>query len=304
MTAIVTKSFNELDRRMFDFLDKHLLETKKRTYRAQIRIFRTYLEEKVLGLNIEGCRSYYHYLDDLVDKGLLEPRSFNIKVSTFKFAIKKIYEHSEFKDDIGARFSLNEVLSQFKLKTIGLKYIKPSTYPSKDEVSQIVSECEDETIQLAIKAIFNTGLRISELTNVRMKDIRLGKKKENWSYIRVLGKGDRYDEVPIKTETLNEIIDYFHSEKDYNELSFLFEHTIYGERVAYNPTSLSNRMFKISGYRAHQYRHSCLGNAYKETKDVKGTQTLARHSSSKTTIDEYVKSSFDEDDLDRIFKGF
>ena len=132
----------------------------------------------------------------------------------------------------------------------------------------------------------------------------LGKKKERWSYIRVLGKGGRYDEVPIRTSTLNEIIKYFHPEKDYIELSFLFEHTVHCKRVSYNPASLSNRMFKVTENRAHQYRHSCLGNAYKKTKDVKGVQTLARHSSSKTTIDEYVKSSFDENDLEKIFKDF
>ncbi|HET8885225.1 MAG TPA: tyrosine-type recombinase/integrase [Salinimicrobium sp.] len=168
-------------------------------------------------------------------------------------------------------------------------------YPKKErKLPRVIDKLEllqkiDQIQNLKHKAIisvgFSVGLRVSELTNLKVSDID---SKRMLILIRN-GKGrkDRY--VPLSEKILHLLRAYF---KAYRPVEYLFNGQ---NKPKYSNTSCNAIVKKYLGqtYHYHLLRHSCFTTMLETGTDLRVIQKIAGHNSSKTTeIYTHVSNSF------------
>lgn len=62
-----------------------------------------------------------------------------------------------------------------------------------------------------LELMLNTGLRLSEVANLRVSDVEISQRK---GVVRVWGKGSKYREIPINSDLRKLIIQYLDQKKD------------------------------------------------------------------------------------------
>ena len=151
---------------------------------------------------------------------------------------------------------------------------------SEEEVAAILKAITNTKHKALIMTIYSGGLRISELINLKIKDIDSDRMQ-----IRVQqskGKKDRYTLLPKKTLVF--LRKYF---KEYKPKEWLFE----GEGGGQYTDSSIYKIFKTALAAAkitknvsiHSLRHSFATHLLENGTDLRYIQSLLGHSSSKTT---------------------
>lgn len=151
---------------------------------------------------------------------------------------------------------------------------------SEEEVATILKAITNLKHKALIMTIYSGGLRISELINLKVKDI-----DSNRMQIRIeqsKGKKDRY--TLLSKKTLITLRKYF---KGYKPVEWLFEGeggTQYADRsiqnilrAAVQKTGIKKRIT------VHTLRHSFATHLLENGTDIRYIQSLLGHSSSKTT---------------------
>jgi len=105
-------------------------------------------------------------------------------------------------------------------------HIRQISYLSEDERKKLIYVVENETTpfyrnrDLAIISLFLTlGIRVSELTNLKVSDIEFS--HEGLSYIRVRRKGGNEDRLPISELVAERIKNYLHKRKNFSDNVFM-----------------------------------------------------------------------------------
>ena len=128
--------------------------------------------------------------------------------------------------------------------------------------------------KLVITMLYTLGLRISELSSLKLNDI-----SDEW--IRVLGKGNKHRDVPL-LQTTRELIDEYLSMN--SPKIFLFESN--DERLSENSLRYTvNKVFKRVGLKVtpHQLRHSYASSLLNGSAPIADVSELLGHSSMATT---------------------
>ena len=163
------------------------------------------------------------------------------------------------------------------IKLTGANSVKSEqTLPKPIEKENIFSVLKfaDSQEKLIVALIYSFGLRISELSNLKIEDI-------NKESIIVTGKGNKQRQIP-SNDTVKELLEsYIENQKPHR---YLFEK---------NNTPLTNRqlqykiekLFKQCGFKAtpHQLRHSFATDLLNEGARINDIQELLGHSSLKAT---------------------
>lgn len=151
---------------------------------------------------------------------------------------------------------------------------------SKDEVKRLISQPKNIKHKAILSLLYSGGLRISELTNLRIEDIR---SKEGYIYIKdAKGKKDR--RTLLSDKILKLLRRYY---KEYKPSYWLFEGHTGGQ---YSISSI-RKIFRnaISSSRInpwatpHTLRHSFATHLLQSGASLRHIQNLLGHSSSKTT---------------------
>lgn len=135
-------------------------------------------------------------------------------------------------------------------------------------------EKADEFERLVITMIYTLGLRISELSSLKVEDI-----SNEW--VRVLGKGNKQRDVPLLAKT-KELIDDYLSKNNAKE--FLFEK--HGKRLSENSLRyIITKVFKRVSLKVtpHQLRHSYATVLLNNGAQISDVSELLGHSSMATT---------------------
>jgi integrase/recombinase XerC len=122
--------------------------------------------------------------------------------------------------------------------------------------------------------LYTLGLRISELSNIKLKDISKG-------WIRIKGKGNKQRDVPL-LESTQELIENF-LEKN-TPKNYLFEKN--GEKLSQNSLRyIIDKTFKKVGLKVtpHQLRHSFATSLLNQGANIADVSELLGHSSMATT---------------------
>ena len=151
---------------------------------------------------------------------------------------------------------------------------------SEDDVIKLIRSCKNIKHKLLISALYSTGIRISELLNLRLQDINYEK---NIIFVRG-GKGKK-DRTTLLASSFKQILDAYFNE--YSPKYWLIEGS---NGKQYSKTSVNKvikRAAQLSKVRqnmsAHTLRHSFATHLLERGTDLRYIQTLLGHNSSKTT---------------------
>lgn len=151
---------------------------------------------------------------------------------------------------------------------------------SEEEIASILKAIPNLKHKAIIMVIYSGGLRISELINLRVKDIDSDRMQIRISQSK--GKKDRY--TLLSNKTLLILRKYF---TEYKPKDWLFEGESGGQyadssiySIFKKATASANIMKKVS---IHSLRHSFATHLLESGTDLRYIQSLLGHSSSKTT---------------------
>jgi len=195
-----------------------------------------------------------------------------LDITPFRFKIVKNAKKTIVKKLSAVRSFVKYLEDQchYHIKLIGDESIKvPQSLPKPIEENQ--ANLEEK---LLISMLYGLGLRISELSQLKIEDI-----KGQW--IQILGKGNKVRELPLLNEIQNLITQY---RKEKNPKKYLFEKG----NVSMNVPQLRyiiTKLFKVAGIKAtpHQLRHSFATHLLNNGARIADVSELLGHETMATT---------------------
>ena len=151
---------------------------------------------------------------------------------------------------------------------------------SEEEVAAILKSITNIKHKALIMTIYSGGLRISELINLKVKDIDSDRMQIRISQSK--GKKDRY--TLLSKKTLLILRQYF---KEYKPKEWLFEGEGGGQYTDSSIYQIFKKALAAAGIKKkvsiHSLRHSFATHLLENGTDLRYIQSLLGHSSSKTT---------------------
>jgi site-specific recombinase XerD len=157
---------------------------------------------------------------------------------------------------------------------------KLPTVLSQGEVIRLLEAVSNLKHRCILMLIYSAGLRLSELTNLLLKDINYDRKQ----VFVESGKGDKDRYTLLSENCLREIQAYL---KEYRPKHWLFEGQDGGRYSTRSVQAILRRAVEASGVNprttVHTLRHSFATHLLEQGVDLRYIQDLLGHSSSKTT---------------------
>lgn len=253
-------------------------DTTVKNYELDLLNYQDFLKENNLNylkITKDDIRSYLKYLDKLKYK--------NSSISRHLSSLRTFYG-----------FLVNEGVIEsniFKSISSPKKKKQLPNFLQYDEVEKMLSVCDlKEPLhirnRLIIETLYDTGIRVSELVNIKLNDLNIATKE-----IRVLGKGSKERivyfgdyEIDILNLYLNQARPKLLKNKsnDYLLLNHLGDRlTDRGVRLIIDDViKKASLKHKVS---PHTLRHTFATHLLNEGADLKSVQELLGHSSLSTT---------------------
>ncbi|MBU2562142.1 MAG: tyrosine-type recombinase/integrase [Nanoarchaeota archaeon] len=183
------------------------------------------------------------------------------------------------------RFLFTQVLE--KKMWIDIKYSKiPKKFPevlSKEEVKRLIDVIKNPKHQLMICLLYSSGLRVSELINLKVRELELNK---NYGYVRN-GKGGKDRLITLSKNLIPALKKLIEKEK-LDEKGYLFK-SMRGRK--YHPKTVQKIVKKASQnakikkeISPHTLRHSFATHLIENGYDITNVQALLGHKSPETTL--------------------
>ena len=142
-----------------------------------------------------------------------------------------------------------------------------------------------------LELLYSSGLRVSEAVNVTMKSF-----EANFSFLKVLGKGQKERLVPVGDFAIKAIKDWLNNRELVEDQNILFTNK-YGKKITVR--AMQQRLEKISlslgmqSIHPHMLRHSFATHMLESSGDLRSIQEMLGHSSLSTT-QIYTKLNFQQ----------
>ena len=142
-----------------------------------------------------------------------------------------------------------------------------------------------------LELLYSSGLRVSEAVNVTMKSF-----EANFSFLKVLGKGQKERLVPVGDFAIQAIRDWLNNRGLVEDQNILFTNK-YGKKITVR--AMQQRLEKISlslgmqSIHPHMLRHSFATHMLESSGDLRSIQEMLGHSSLSTT-QIYTKLNFQQ----------
>jgi site-specific recombinase XerD len=185
------------------------------------------------------------------------------------------------------RFLFEEVLD--KRIWIDIKYSKvPEKLPivlPKEEIKKLLESIKNQKHRLMIELMYGSGMRVSELLNLRIKDLNIDKK---YGFVRA-GKGNK-DRLFIIPERLSANIPDLITVENLSDENFLFNsnrNRRYSVRSIQKIIRNASKKARIKNWEEihpHTLRHSFATHLIKNGSSLNEVQSLLGHKSPETTM--------------------
>lgn len=301
-----THTFSEL---LQNFFLSYLIGQRKRssnTVASYSDTYRLYLEFllKEHGIKAEDVEMQHLQLSYIAefkkyleDKRCCCPNTINQRLSAIKSFLRyAAIEAPEYNDFIRKAMTSPKMESD-----------KPViTFITKDEYESMLSACDENTQLgkrdgLILMILYNTGCRVSELTGLKINDIRDLNNKQKTVYLCFYGKGRKERQTPVWKSTAKYLRGYI-SECGLQSDDYLLK-GIRGERLTRSGVSQRIRVIvsrasdfcpslKEKNISPHVFRHSTALNLLQSGVDISTVAIWLGHESIETTH-KYMSADLD-----------
>jgi len=248
-------------------------------YEKDLELFNTYLKEnKITDIKNIDYNTIRKYLSHLHEKKYLSS-SISRKISTLR---------SFFKYNLKEKNIKNNPMTLISNPKREKKLPKYLNYEEMEKLLNSIDTSELEGIRdkLIIELLYSTGIRVSEIENIKIKDIKI---KEN--QINILGKGNKERIVLFGEKAKEEIKTYLNAYKEYFQGNILNNYLLInkkGKQITTNKIELIVKdVLKKSSLKLnispHTLRHTFATHMLDSGADLKSVQELLGHENLKTT---------------------
>ncbi|MFX1278889.1 MAG: site-specific tyrosine recombinase/integron integrase [Promethearchaeota archaeon] len=275
--------------------------------------FSDFIEDFLISKEVEeGCapstiKAYKYDLDKFIELvGDIDMNSPAVR-QRIRLFLKKIKDLGYTKKGIGRKIAslrsyfkfltLNEFIEKNPMSTIKSPKIKLEESLPKflniSDVEKIFKKLKDRTLfnsrksqryYLIIRLLYSTMARVSELCNIRIKDIDFEK-----GYIRLRGKGNKERIVPVDKKTLEIFEESLRDRITYDPENYLIVNT---RNQRLNPRLVQadiKHIKELCGFpdskiiTPHVFRHTGATHLRRSGMDISELQDILGHSSPNTT---------------------
>lgn len=267
--------------KQFLVLEKSLSENTVENYLRDIVKFSEYArigtpDIKPEQVQVELIRSYLSWLSSIGISARTQARYLSSLKSYYKFLkYSNKLEHNP--------------TTLVELPKLGLKL---PVVLSIEEIDQLVgaidlSKPEGHRNKAIIETLYSCGLRVSELTGLRLTDLH---KEEG--FIRVRGKGNKERLVPIGQVALQEIQHYVESTRNHLDIAPESQNILFLNRRGKKLTRvmiftiikrLAEKLGMSKNISPHTFRHSFATHLVEGGADLRAVQEMLGHESILTT---------------------
>tara|TARA_A100001388_G_scaffold107770_1_gene79070 strand:+ start:2123 stop:3154 length:1032 start_codon:yes stop_codon:yes gene_type:complete len=249
-------------------------------------------------LNHKILREFFYLLKEKGFKNTSRARIHSTLKQFFDYELKQKNISAspiEFIDKPNVKRSLPTILSEKDIDTL-LHFIRKGPLKNDSKAKQK----KKIKIKCLIEILYSTGLRVSELINLKIQDIDLKKRT-----LVVFGKGGKERNAYFTTKTAKSIIDWI----DYssNKEKYLFpSHSVSGHitRDSVNKilTEISNELgFSKNQLTPHKLRHAFATHMLNKGADIRVIQQLLGHANVSTT--EIYTHILDSETIETVLKN-
>ena len=254
--------------------EKRLSSHTVKSYSSDLKQFSKYLSKEcninsdINQVNFQTIRSWIVFLLE----NNINPRSVNRKISVLKSYYK---------------FLLQEGILSYNPM---IKIISPKTskrlpsFVDKDDIQNLLDKVKFENNyignrdRLIIEFFYVTGIRLSELINIKISDIDF-----NNNYIKVLGKRNKERLIPLSNNMTNKLKNYVNE----NDISgYLFNNKgkkMYSKLVYRLVKKHLNLVSSIDNKGPHVLRHTFATHMLNNGADINAIKELLGHSNLNAT---------------------
>ena len=239
-------------------------------------------ELKLRGFSPLTVRNYTFFVNKFLEKTKKDVKDLN--VDDVKAYLSEMF-NSKSKNTImlaaaSLKFFFQAVLKKdFGSIPLPKKDRKLPEVLSREEVRKLIEATDTLKSRLIISMLYSTGLRVSELVNLKVDDLNL---KEKTGWVRK-GKGSK-DRLLIMSETLcQEINDYINLKKGNKVYVFSFDKPLTTRNIQKILQGAKKRAGITRKATPHSLRHSFATHLLENGTDIRTIQAILGHSSLSTT---------------------
>ena len=255
--------------------EKRFSEHTITSYSTDLDQFSIFLSEEyqisneVSGISFQIVRSW---IASLLEKGVT-PRSVNRKISTLKTYFKFLIRE-------------NIILESPMLKIVAPKSKKRlPVFIEENQIENLLNEVEfdegfiGERDKLIIELFYVTGIRLSELINIKIFDINFSN-----SLIKVLGKRNKERLIPLSINIVNELQTFV---KKHNLNNYLFTNLggtkVYTKLVYRVVKKYIGKISSVNKKSPHILRHTFATHMLNNGADINAIKELLGHANLSAT---------------------
>lgn len=249
------------------------------SYEKDLELFNIYLKEnKISNINNIDYNTIRKYLGHLHDNKY-EASSVSRKISTLRTFFKYNLKEQNIKNN-----PMTLISNPKKEKKLP-KYLN---YEEMEKLLNSIDTTNKEGIQekLIIELLYSTGIRVSELVNIKIQDIKI---KEN--QINILGKGNKERIVLFGNKAKESIKIYLNEYKDFFQGNIMKNYLLINKKGKQLTTNKIELIVKDAIRKSalklnispHTLRHTFATHMLDSGADLKSVQELLGHENLKTT---------------------
>ena len=254
-------------------IDKNYSKNTIESYNSDLSFFDEYINKPLLSINSDDIKSYIKYLKDSNHNERTIARVISSLKSFYKFLMIDKYISINPMEDISSLKLSKKLPSVLTIKEIN------------DILNIDIKDNFDIRNKAMLEIIYATGLRVSELINLKLYDIDIEE-----ALVRTMGKGSKERIIPVGEYAISALNNYWNVrnsfiKKENNDYLFLNNHgkkmTRQGFfKVLKKIAKDKNINKEIS---PHTLRHSFATHMINNGADLKTIQELLGHSDISTT---------------------
>ncbi|SFL22524.1 tyrosine-type recombinase/integrase [Halanaerobium salsuginis] len=170
---------------------------------------------------------------------------------------------------------------------------------SNEELEKILSAVDEEEVstrnKLIVYLLLYTGVRVSELVNIKISDFEL-----LTGELKIVGKGNKYREIPMNQKLKKALKKYINTERKENKHAEDSPYLLLTERSPKMHRDTVNyvlrKICKNFNFKAnpHKFRHTSFSILLSKGVDITTISQLAGHNSIETTNKYYLNTTKEE----------